>query len=151
MTDQPTAPPGWYPENGMQRYWDGRAWTDHVAPAHAPPTYRQPQNTLAHIYAPTPQRVTGLVQGTSGMMPAMQVAPKNPALALIASFFIPGLGTMINGQGGKGAMILVGYVVSWLLTFVLIGIPGLIGFWVWGMVDAYQGAQKWNARHGILS
>jgi len=21
----------------------------------------------------------------------------------------------------------------------------------WGMVDAYQGAQRWNARHGIIS
>ena len=37
------------------------------------------------------------------------------------------------------------------LSFVLIGIPGLIAFWVWGLIDAYQGAQKWNARHGILS
>jgi hypothetical protein len=26
------APPGWYPDaTGVQRYWDGRAWTDHVA------------------------------------------------------------------------------------------------------------------------
>jgi hypothetical protein len=23
--------------------------------------------------------------------------------------------------------------------------------WIWGLVDAYQGAQRWNARHGILS
>jgi Superinfection immunity protein/Protein of unknown function (DUF2510) len=25
------AAPGWYPVQGGQRYWDGRAWTDHTA------------------------------------------------------------------------------------------------------------------------
>ena len=31
---------------------------------------------------------------------------------------------------------------------VLVGIVGVFGFWVWGMVDAYQGARRWNAAHG---
>jgi TM2 domain-containing membrane protein YozV len=83
--------------------------------------------------------------------PVQQVAPKNPAIALLAAFFIPGLGSMMNGQVGKGVGILIGYVVSWFLTIILIGFVGLVGFWVWGMVDAYQGAKKWNAQHGILS
>lgn len=27
-----STPPGWYPDaSGVQRWWDGRAWTDHVA------------------------------------------------------------------------------------------------------------------------
>lgn len=26
-------PAGWYPVNGEQRYWDGRGWTEHRAPA----------------------------------------------------------------------------------------------------------------------
>lgn len=33
-------PPGWYPHPSMagtQRYWDGAAWTDHVAPAQQQP------------------------------------------------------------------------------------------------------------------
>lgn len=32
----PLPPPGWYPDStvsGQQRYWDGRAWTEHTAPA----------------------------------------------------------------------------------------------------------------------
>lgn len=40
MTDEVKAPAGWYPHPSMaatQRYWDGQAWTDHVAPATAGP------------------------------------------------------------------------------------------------------------------
>ncbi|WP_411283641.1 DUF2510 domain-containing protein [Lapillicoccus sp.] len=145
MSDQPTPLPGWYPHGGGQRYWDGRSWTGHVAPI------QQPQDWTGPGQRPLPSRPVGLVQGQYGMVPAIQVAPKNPALALLASFFIPGLGSMLNGEVGKGVGILIGYAVCWVLSFVLIGIPGLIAFWVWGLVDAYQGAQKWNARHGILS
>ena len=83
--------------------------------------------------------------------PAQQVAPKNPAIALLASFFFPGLGTLMNGQAGKGIVIFAGYLVAWMFAFILIGIPFVFGFWVWGMVDAYSGAKNWNARHGIIS
>ena len=79
------------------------------------------------------------------------IAPKNPAVSLLISFFIPGVGSMVNGDTGTGVAILIGYMVSWILTLVFIGIIGVVGFWIWGMVDAYQGAQRWNARHGIIS
>lgn len=107
-----------------------------------------PPPAAAQVPAVAPQYAAPVPQGVPV---GYQVAPKNPALALLASFFIPGLGTMMNGQAGKGVGILAGYIVSWILTFVIIGIFGLIGFWVWGMVDAYQGAKKWNAAHGIIS
>ena len=81
----------------------------------------------------------------------MMVVPKNPGISLLASFFIPGLGSMLNGDVGKGVGILIGYFVSFILIIVIIGILGVIGFWVWGMVDAYQGAKTWNARHGFYS
>jgi TM2 domain-containing membrane protein YozV len=80
-----------------------------------------------------------------------QVAPKSPALSVLASFFLPGLGSMINGDVAKGIGILIGYFVSWILVIVLVGIVGVFGFWVWGMVDAAEGAGRWNARHGIIS
>ncbi len=81
----------------------------------------------------------------------MMVAPKNPAVSLIVSFFIPGVGSMINGDAGTGIAILVLYIIGWVLVIGLIGIPLAIGAWIWGMVDAYRGAQRWNARHGIIS
>jgi TM2 domain-containing membrane protein YozV len=88
---------------------------------------------------------------TPGAPAGMVVAPKNPAVSLIVSFFIPGVGSMINGDVGTGVAILILYIVGIGLAFFLIGIPILIGAWIWGMIDAYQGAQRWNARHGILS
>jgi len=120
------APAGWYPQpDGSQLYWDGESWTQHQAP-----TYSQPPALPVGYH---------------------RVEPKNPGLSLLASFFIPGLGTMLNGETGKGIGILAGYLVALLLSLALIGIPFVIGLWIWGMVDAYSGAQKWNARHGILS
>jgi TM2 domain-containing membrane protein YozV len=94
-------------------------------------------------YAPTP--------GYPAHPGGVPVAAKSPGLALIASFFIPGLGSMMNGEVGKGVGILVGYLVSWVLTLVLIGVLGLFAFWIFGMVDAYNGARNWNLRHGIYS
>jgi TM2 domain-containing membrane protein YozV len=81
----------------------------------------------------------------------MMVAPKSPGVAVLASFFIPGLGSMISGRGGMGALILCLYVVSWILTIVLIGFIGVIGFWIWGMIQGYADAVAWNRRHGIIS
>lgn len=79
------------------------------------------------------------------------VLPKNPAVGVILSFFIPGLGTMVNGNGARGAVILGVYALGWILSLFLIGIPILIGAWIWGMIDGYLSAQRWNASHGIIS
>lgn len=80
--------------------------------------------------------------------PAQRAPRKDPALMLVLSFFLPGLGTIVNGQGGKGVGIMLGYFLGALLSIILIGLPIMFGFWVWGMVDAYSGAKEHNARHG---
>lgn len=81
--DQPQAPAGWYPVGGVQRFWDGVAWTQHIAPI-APPQDMRP-------YAARPAPVRALVPTPYGLSPATQVAPKNPALALLASLRHPQL------------------------------------------------------------
>lgn len=85
------------------------------------------------------------------MYPQQQVAAKNPGLALVASFFIPGLGSLLNGSIGVGILIFSAYVLSWLLLFVVVGFITLPAVWIWGMYDGYHGAKKWNAQHGIVS
>jgi TM2 domain-containing membrane protein YozV len=80
-----------------------------------------------------------------------QVVPKNPAVALIVSVFLPGVGSMISGQPAVGTAILVAYVLGWILTLVLVGFVILLAAWVFGLVHAYQSAQRWNRDHGFTS
>jgi TM2 domain-containing membrane protein YozV len=114
-------------EDGRWR-WDGRQWVPNTALVPAAGGYIAvpPQGTVA-------------------------IAPKSPGIGLLVSFFLPGVGSMINGNGGIGALILILYFVGWALSFFLIGIPLVIGAWIWGLVDGYTSAQRWNRAHGILS
>jgi TM2 domain-containing membrane protein YozV len=89
-------------------------------------------------------------QGYAGP-PVTQVVPKNAGIALLISFFVPGVGSLYAGKTNTGVIILIGYIVSWLLTVVIIGFVGVFGFWVWGMIDAYQAAEAWNRARGIVS
>jgi TM2 domain-containing membrane protein YozV len=114
-------------EDGRWR-WDGTQWVPNTALA---------PSAGGYVVAPP--------AGT------IAIAPKNPAVSLLISFFLPGVGSMVNGDVGTGIAILILYIVGWALAFVLIGIPLAIGAWIWGLIDAYQGAQRWNRAHGILS
>jgi len=76
------------------------------------------------------------------------------ALAVVASMFVPGLGSMMNGRVGKGVLIFLcasfgpmvflysghglPFVVCWLVT------------WVWAMVAAAKDARKWNSAAGVV-
>ncbi len=153
MTGDDAVDPPYYPPR------DADAWTHPGggAPGYGPPPVPggpAPHPPQGYDYpqvpgGPPPPPVYGYPQVPG--YPPLRVAPKSPGLALLASFFIPGLGSMMNGNVGRGIGILVGYLVSILLVIVLVGLLGMLGFWIWGMVDAYQGAQRWNLRHGILS
>ena len=157
MRDQSHPPAGWYPVGDSERYWDGLAWTDQVR-APAAQTPGQPPAVDVHGFRhqghpaqqwPAPQ--PHIWATNSHPVPPGYVAPKSPGLSLLASFFIPGLGSIINGDVARGLGIMFGYFVSCLLVIILVGILGVVGFWVWGLVDAYQGARLWNARHGLVS
>lgn len=80
-----------------------------------------------------------------------QVAPRSPALGLLVSFFLPGVGSMIAGRVGKGTGILVGYVVGWFLCVILIGFIIMPAFWIWGLVAGYTDTVAWNRERGIIS
>lgn len=69
---------------------------------------------------------------------------KNPGLAAVLSFLVCGLGQIYNGQIGKGIGFIVGYFISWLLMFVIIGFITTPIIWIWGMVDAYKAATSMN-------
>lgn len=100
---------------------------------------------------PLPPPPMPAVYGQAQPQPYYQVAPKNPALGVICSVFIPGLGSMIAGKGGKGALILILNIVGWITVIFVVGWFLALGTWIWGMVAGYQDAQKWNRDHGIIS
>ena len=126
-----------------------------------PPEYGQQQYGMQPWYG-QPQQY-GMMQPGYG-----QPARKEPALMLLASFLIPGLGTILNGETAKGIGILggaigavvippfliffVGFLTGGVLPFgVLTMLPFLlvsVGVWVWGLIDAFFGAKRVNARNG---
>jgi TM2 domain-containing membrane protein YozV len=102
--------------------------------------------------APAPTQYAPIAYTTAG---GYAVAPKSPAVSLIVSFFLPGVGSMINGDVGIGITILL----LWLLAIgldvtligLIVGVPLGLGMFIWGLIDAHQGAQRWNRKHGIIS
>jgi Protein of unknown function (DUF2510) len=90
--------------------------------------------------------------GAPAFLPA---ASKSPVLHAVASFFIPGLGTLLCGKTARGLLILGLSAVSLfgvtILADALIGgeptgIGGLLAIplWFWGMIDGYRSARQWN-------
>lgn len=73
--------------------------------------------------------------------------PKNPGLAAILSFLLPGLGQMYNGEVGKGVMIVIVQVVNFALMAIVIGfITGPIVM-IWAVYDAYKTAERINQQY----
>ncbi|RLS89171.1 MAG: hypothetical protein DWI09_04895 [Planctomycetota bacterium] len=53
-------------------------------------------------------------------------------LAAIASFFLPGLGQLLQGRPGRGVVLFIATGILWLITF---GLGGWIGH-LWACYDA---------------
>lgn len=69
---------------------------------------------------------------------------KNPGLAAVLSFFFTGLGQIYNGQIGKGIGFIIIQVINILLMSVIIGFVTFVGFWIFGIYDAYKSAELIN-------
>lgn len=157
--------PGWYEHHGERRYWDGSQWTHSTS---LPPTPSDPPSgamppaptgNAVSPYTPPPAYGTpGAYGPPPGAIPppmGMPAARKEPALALLVSFLIPGVGSMINGDVGPGVAFLLAYAFGWLLIvglgwilIGLVGVPICLGAWIWSMVHAYQGAVDHNRAIG---
>ena len=99
------------------------------AAGRAPPALQQAQPWGAPQAGPQPPG------WPYGQPQGQVVVPKNPVLGLVPSLLLPGLGSMVNGEVGKGCIILGLYALGWILSIILIGIPLLIGAWIWGLVE----------------
>lgn len=57
-------------------------------------------------------------------------------LAAICSFFIPGLGQLVQGRILAAILFFVGMAISWGLTLVLIGWIMVPIVYLWAIIDA---------------
>ena len=115
----------------------------YAPPAQYPPGYAAPPGQYPPAYAPPPG------QYPPGYAPYPAYGPmpgeKRPAIALILSFFLTGLGQMYNGEMSKGVIFLIVAILLNILTLIfvftcVISIP----FWIYGMYDAYTRADVHN-------
>lgn len=63
---------------------------------------------------------------------------KQPGIAAVASLVIPGAGQIYLGELNRGILFIVATAVAAALSFVVIGIPFLIGIWIYAIYDAYN-------------
>ncbi|MBS3176604.1 hypothetical protein J4457_05200 [Candidatus Woesearchaeota archaeon] len=74
--------------------------------------------------------------------PLISSGKPNQTMATVALLLnvlvLPGLGSIIGGKTNVGITQLVLFLVSIPLMFILIGIPIMIGVWIWGIVTGVQ-------------
>ena len=62
---------------------------------------------------------------------------------LLNIFVLPtGIGTIVGGNKKTGITQLVLSIVGMFLSLILIGIPLVIGIWIWGLVSAIKIVQN---------
>jgi TM2 domain-containing membrane protein YozV len=96
------------------------------------------QTRLPPLPPPLPALATSGVQGRRQPAARIYAEGKTPAVALILSLIIVGLGQFYNGDIKKGFLMLGGAIVGGLLSFTLL-------WWVfslWSAIDAYRVAKR---------
>ncbi|MGF1654787.1 MAG: hypothetical protein ACFCUP_15890 [Actinomycetales bacterium] len=82
--------------------------------------------------------------------PFVHLNRKEPALAALLSWLLPGLGQFYNGNSAGGVAFLVVYLVNlpFLFTLFWLVLPVLVavGVVLWSIIDAVMGAQQSNRR-----
>jgi len=84
--------------------------------------------------------------------PQPTAAPKSGGVAVILSFFIPGLGHLYTGNPLSAVLWFVGDVICWVIGFLTGGIGFIILPFVWlgAMIHAYISASNFNIRHHAI-
>ncbi len=68
-----------------------------------------------------------------------KISNSTAILALILNILVlPGLGSLIGGKTTAGVLQLVLFLIGIPLTFVFIGIPLMIGMWIWALITGIQ-------------
>ena len=71
---------------------------------------------------------------------------KQPWLAILFSIVFTGLGQLYNGQILKGLLFVAIQIGNFVLMHWFIGIITAPAFWVYGLIDALDSAERINAQ-----
>lgn len=105
------------------------------------PPPERPENTQPLVPYPPPQPYVSYP-------PVPRAPKKNAIVALVLSFFLPGVGHMYVGNVGLGVALLCLWLLSLLLIIVLIGLVTAPIVWIFGMAHSAVLAERRNAEHG---
>jgi len=72
--------------------------------------------------------------------------PKDPAIAVVCSFIVCGLGHVYVGDYAKGFALMIAYGLAWVLTGILIGFLIVPVLWIYGLWSAHHDAVEHNER-----
>ena len=115
-------------------------------PATLPPAASGPVHTVPPGYAPQTN-----VHIHTGAPPAGKpISQATAIVGLILNIVIwPGLGSLIGGEmvgWAQGFLMLLGAILTITIIGALLGIPLMIGMWVWGIVTGVQMINRANAQ-----
>ena len=88
--------------------------------------------------------LSGRVTANRRSVPSVNSGEKNLVLAVILSVIFPGLGQIYLGLNQKGILFIVGYIISAVLIFLLIGFLLVLVVWIWALVDVVQSTNAIN-------
>lgn len=133
MTDQQQQqPPGWYPDaTGVSRWWDGTQWTEHTqAAAQVPATTQWNQQAVATSGAENERQMAMLSQ-LLGIFTGW-IGPL--VMYLIAKDDQPFFKYHATEALNFSLTVLIAYLVSFVLMFVLIGFILFPVVWIGALV-----------------
>ena len=122
--------PVWGSSGSYEQYQPGQAYPP------PPAAYGYPPPPTGHPGYPSAPYGYGAPSGAYGMT----VSDKSKTTAGLLQLLLPfvgicGVGRLYAGHLGIGLTQLIGIFVSFCLSAVFIGIPFLIGIWLWSVID----------------
>jgi hypothetical protein len=145
------------PEEGSGEVY-GEAGADRSQARHAAPPVGPagPAVAFGEDLA-APSAVVIPVSADTPYVPAAQNQPhklyahKNEVLYAFGGLFFPGLVLLLMGQKKQGIIMLCCWLACIALSIVLIGIPLLVGVYIWSVIACFREARRQNEAHGFVS